>query len=72
MIKGITKIFEIIIDHAEKEYYSVPAIQKELMELDILYQDGDISEKEYMEIRDSLIERLLEARQMENEDQEED
>ncbi|HAN10454.1 MAG TPA: gas vesicle protein GvpG [Clostridiales bacterium] len=70
VIKGVIKIFETIIDYAEKEYYSTPAIQKKLMELNILYEEGKILKKEYEKTQDDLIERLLESRQKESDEQE--
>ena len=66
VIKGVVKIIETIIDYAEKEYYSKASIQKKLMELNILYEDGKISKKEYDKTQDHLIERLLEANEKQN------
>lgn len=71
LIKGIIKVFDLIIQQAEEEYYSIPAIQRKLMELNILYEDEEISEDEYEEMQDILIERLLEAQQVNSGEDEE-
>ncbi|HBY19675.1 MAG: hypothetical protein A2Y24_01715 [Clostridiales bacterium GWE2_32_10] len=68
VIKGVVKIIETIIDYAEKEYYSKAAIQKNLMELNILYEDGKISKREYNKAQEQLIERLLEANKKQNDE----
>lgn len=74
IFKGIYKIFETIYDHAKKEYYDESKIQRRLLELNILYEDEEITEEEYKEMQDKLIERLLEikeAKMLEQEEEEE-
>jgi hypothetical protein len=69
IIKGVVKLFETLIDYAEEEYYSKTAIKKRLMELDILYEDGEISMDEYEELQNELLETLLEIKPDEGGDQ---
>jgi hypothetical protein len=68
IIKGVVKLFQTLIDYAEEEYYSESAIRKRLMELDVLYEDGEISLDEYEELQNEWIETLLEIKSEERGD----
>jgi hypothetical protein len=62
IVKGVIKLFQTIIDYAEEEYYSESAVKKRFMDLDVLYEDGEISADEYEELQNELIETLLEIK----------
>jgi hypothetical protein len=68
IIKGVVKLFQTLIDYAEEEYYSESAIRKRLMELDVLYEDGEISLDEYEALQNEWIETLLEVKSEERGD----
>jgi Gas vesicle protein G len=46
---------------AEREYYDEAAIRQELLELEQRFDAGDLTEDEYEEAADELVERLLMA-----------
>ncbi len=57
-----------IVNEAERQLYDEGAIQRQLSEVEREYREGRISEEEFAEREEALLERLLEARRwrMEN------
>jgi len=57
-IKGVIWIAEKVAEQAEKELYDEGAVRGQLMELELRYDLGEISEEEYLEAEEALLERL--------------
>ncbi|MBU0510587.1 MAG: gas vesicle protein GvpG [Chloroflexi bacterium] len=57
-IKGLVWIAEKVTEQAEREFYDKEAVHGKLMELELYYDLGEISEEEYMEAEEVLLERL--------------
>ena len=57
-IKGVIWIAEKVAEQAEKELYDEDAVRGQLMELELRYDLGEISEEEYLEAEEALLERL--------------
>jgi len=57
-IKGVTWIAEKVGEQAEKEIYNEDAVRGQLMELELRFDLGEISEEEYMEAEEALLARL--------------
>jgi hypothetical protein len=57
-IKGVIWIAEKVNEQAEKELYDEDAVRGQLMELELRYDLGEISEEEYMAAEEALLERL--------------
>jgi hypothetical protein len=54
----IYKIAEIIADEVDKELYSPASIKNEILKLEQLLKDGKITEDEYDEMENEILERL--------------
>ena len=61
-IKGLVWIAETIQDEAEKQFFSEEAIRAQLMELEMKFELGEISEEAYTEAETVLLQRLKAAR----------
>jgi len=57
-IKGVVWIAEKVAEEADKKLYDEDAVRGQLMELELRYDLGEISEEEYLEAEDTLLERL--------------
>ncbi len=57
-IKGVLWIGEKVAEQAEREMYNPEKIRGKLMELELRYDLGEISEEEYLAAEDELLERL--------------
>lgn len=57
-IRGVIWVAEKIAEEADKELYDEDAVQGQLMELELRYDLGEISEEEYDEAEKLLLERL--------------
>jgi len=57
-IKGLMWIAEKVAEQAENELYSEDKVRGQLMELELRYDLGEISEQEYEEAEAALLERL--------------
>jgi len=57
-LKGAFKVMETIHDQAVGQFGSVDAIRAELVRLEALLNAGDISEDEFEEAEDILLDRL--------------
>ncbi len=58
MFSFIYKIAEIIADEVDKELYSPASIKNEILKLEQLLKDGKITEDEYDEMENEILERL--------------
>jgi hypothetical protein len=57
-IYGVNWIAEQIAEQVEQELYDESAVRKKLMELEQRYDLEEISEEEYMQCEEALLERL--------------
>jgi hypothetical protein len=57
-IKGVIWVAEKVAEQAEKELYNEEAVRGQLMELELRYDLGEISEEEYLEAEEVLLDRL--------------
>ncbi len=57
-IKGVVWIAEKVAEQADRELYDEEAVRGQLMELELRYDLGEISEEEYLEAEEALLERL--------------
>ena len=57
-IKGVMWIAQKLVEQAEKELYDSGAIRAQLMELELRYDLGEISEEEYLTAEEELLVRL--------------
>ena len=62
-IKGVTWIAEKVGEQAEKEIYNEDAVRGQLMELELRFDLGEISEEEYIEAEVALLRRLTMIRE---------
>lgn len=70
-VKGVVWIAEKIAEQADKELYSEEAVRGKLVELELRYDLGEISEEEYLEGEESLLRLLRAARERQEVEQEE-
>lgn len=64
-INLVIKIGEKVKEEADKQLYDLPTIQQKLIQLQMMYELGDISEEAYEEKENELIIRYEIAKQME-------
>jgi hypothetical protein len=57
-IKGVIWIAEKVNEQVEKELFDEDAVRGQLMELELHLDLGEISEEEYLEAEETLLERL--------------
>jgi len=57
-MKGMIWIAEKVAEQAEHELYDEDAVRGKLMELELRYDLGEITEEEYLEAEEALLERL--------------
>jgi hypothetical protein len=57
-VKGVIWVAEKVAEQAEKELYDEEAVRGQLMELELRYDLGEISEEEYLAAEEALLERL--------------
>ena len=62
-IKGVTWIAEKLVEQANKELYSEDAIRGKLLELELRFDMGEIAEKDYNELEETLLGMLRIARE---------
>ncbi len=70
-INLVIKIAEKVKEEADKEYYDLPTIQQKLIQLQMMYELGDIPEKAYKQQEEELIIRYETAKRLEMEQWEE-
>jgi len=61
-IKGVLWVAKKVAEQAEKEFYDEDAVRGKLLELELRYDLGEISEEEYNTLEEVLMERLREIR----------
>ncbi|WLV24544.1 gas vesicle protein GvpG [Aciduricibacillus chroicocephali] len=64
-INLVIKIGEKVKEEADKQLYDLPTIQQKLIQLQMMYELGDISEEAYEAKENELIVRYEIAKQME-------
>lgn len=64
-IQALTKIGEKVKEEADKELYDLPAIQRKLIYLQTMYEQGEIPEADYERKEEELLVRYEQAKQME-------
>jgi hypothetical protein len=57
-IQGVIWIAEKVNEQVERELYDEGAVRGQLMELELRFDLGEISEEEYLEAEEALLERL--------------
>lgn len=62
-VRGTVWIAERLIEEAERELGDETAIRRQLTELEIRHDLGEISDEEFAEAEDALLVRLVAARQ---------
>ena len=70
-INLVIKIGEKVKEEADKQLYDLPTIQQKLIQLQMMYELGDISEEAYQAKEDELMIRYEIAKQLELEQWEE-
>ena len=70
-INLVIKIAEKVKEEADKEFYHLPTIQQKLIQLQMMYELGDIPEEAYKEKEQELIIRYEMAKRLEMEQWEE-
>jgi hypothetical protein len=70
-INMVIKIGEKIQEEADKELYDLPTIQQKLIQLQMMYELGEIPEEAFQEKEDELLERYEIAKRREMEQWEE-
>ncbi|MFI8576989.1 MULTISPECIES: gas vesicle protein GvpG [Rossellomorea] len=70
-INLVIKVGEKIKEEADKELYDLPTIQQKLIQLQMMYELGEIPEEAFQEKEDELLTRYEIAKQMEMEQWEE-
>ncbi|MCJ7690047.1 MAG: gas vesicle protein GvpG [Clostridiaceae bacterium] len=63
IIKQVVKVFEVIIEEAEKEWLSEDKYKDMLNDLYIKLDDGEIEEEEYEEMEQEILDELREIRE---------
>jgi hypothetical protein len=66
-INLVIKIGEKVKEEADKELYDLPTIQKKLIQLQMMYELGEIPEKAYKEKEAELLYRYEAAKNLEME-----
>ncbi|SHN23283.1 gas vesicle protein GvpG [Gracilibacillus kekensis] len=64
-INVLTKIGEKVKEEADKEFYDLSTIQRKLVYLQTMYEQGEIPEAEYQKQEEELLARYEHAKQME-------
>lgn len=70
-INMVIKVGEKIKEEADKELYDLPTIQQKLIQLQMMYELGEIPEEAFQEKEDELLARYEIAKQREMEQWEE-
>jgi hypothetical protein len=62
-VRGVTWVVEQVADEVERELYDEANIRRELLQLELEYEDGDIDETERLAREEELFERLAIAQE---------
>jgi hypothetical protein len=63
-VRGVVWVSEKVAEQAEAELYDEASITRELAELDVAHERGEISEETYDAYADELLERLEVGREL--------
>jgi hypothetical protein len=69
-VRGTAWVAEQIAGEAERQLYDEDAIKREMLQLEIDFDDGRLGEKERASKEDELLERLAVSRRRQAEDEE--
>lgn len=66
-VRGVAWVAEQVVEEAERQLYDEANIRREMLQLELDYEDGKLDEQERREREDALLERLAisQARQAE-------
>jgi len=67
-VRGTAWVAEQIAGEAERQLYDEDAIKREMLQLEIDFDDGKLGEKERMAKEDELLERMAISRQRQSEE----
>jgi Gas vesicle protein G len=70
-VRGTAWVAEQLADEADRQLYDEDNIKREMIQLEIDYEDGRIGDEERAAIEEDLLERLAVARQRATEEQQE-
>ena len=62
-IKGVSWIAGKIAEQVDKEFFSEDSIRAKLLELELRFDLGEITEKDYLDVEDTLLKMLRVARE---------
>lgn len=62
-VRGVAWVTEQVADEADRKLYDEEQIRREMMQLELDFDDGKIGEEERAEMEDGLLERLAIARE---------
>jgi hypothetical protein len=62
-VRGVTWVVEQVADEVERELYDEGNIRRELLQLELEYEDGNIDETERLAREEELFERLAIAQE---------
>ncbi len=65
-VRGVLWVTEQITEELERQLYDEDSIRRELMALELEYEDGTIGEDERREREDALLERLALSQERDN------
>jgi Gas vesicle protein G len=57
-VRGVAWVADQLLDEADRQLYEEGNIRRELLQLELDYQDGKIDAQERAELEDALLERL--------------
>lgn len=62
-VRGAAWVAEQVADEADRQLYDEEQIRREMLQLELDYDDGKIGEEERAEMEDALLDRLAVARE---------
>jgi hypothetical protein len=68
-VRGAAWVAEQVADEADRQLYDEEQIRREMMQLELDYDDGEIGDEERADMEDALLDRLAIAREREREEQ---
>lgn len=67
-VRGAAWVAEQVADEADRQLYDEEQIRREMMQLELDYDDGEIGDEERADMEDALLDRLAIAREREREE----
>ncbi|MDQ3090876.1 MAG: gas vesicle protein GvpG [Actinomycetota bacterium] len=68
-VRGAAWVAEQVADEADRQLYDEEQIRREMMQLELDHDDGEIGDEERADMEDALLDRLAIAREREREEQ---